>query len=702
MPSLTRLLLPALLAGAMAGCGGGDDPRPGRPGPYAGAPVERDGLRLPARVQGDGVALALGGGFERRFWPGVNLGATLPGHHPGELAPTRRDYDRWLDGMSALGVRAVRVYTIQRPAFYEALAAHNRRHAAAPLYFIQGVWIPEQELVAAGDAYASAVTDGFDRELADAVAVVHGDARLPERPGHAGGRYGADVARWLLAWSPGVEWDPHAVQRTDRRHAGMAPFSGRYVTATRGATPMESWLAARLDHLATLEARRGWSRPLTFTNWLTTDPLEHPSEPTEKEDLVSVDAMHLRATGAWPGGFFASYHAYPYYPDFLRLEPGYRDARSAYAAYLRDLRAHHRGQAVMITEFGVPSGLGAAHRGPQGRDQDDHSEQEAAAMNAAMLGEIRAAGLAGGVLFEWTDEWFKRTWNTVDLALPGERRPLWHNVLTNEAQFGVVAVAPGKRPAATVDGRPGEWDRARVLHGGPRELRAMHDAAYLYLLVRRGDPGARLQIGLDVRPGANAGLPGRPGVAPAADVALTVGPGRRATLERAAWTDPTSILYGLVRDYVPVRREQLRRDSGAWVRPRLLLNRPLTVPGTGERRPVETIDLGRLRWGTADPRARDYDARVLAAGDGRTVELRIPWMLLGFADPSSKLVHDVRQDGTIGTRRAGPIRAWVAPAGAPAVAAGSYDWRGWDRVAWHERRKAGWTALRRAFAAAQR
>ena len=79
--------------------------------------------------------------------------------------------------------------------------------------------------------------------------------------------------------------------------------------------------------LATLEARRGWSRPITFTNWLTVDPLEHPLEPLELEDRVSVDAMHLRATAAWPGGFFASYHAYPYYPDFLRFEYAGRAAR---------------------------------------------------------------------------------------------------------------------------------------------------------------------------------------------------------------------------------------------------------------------------------------------------------------------------------------------------------------------------------------
>ena len=87
---------------------------------------------------------------------------------------------------------------------------------------------------------------------------------------------------------------------------------------------MESWIASMLDYTAALDAERGWSRPLTFTNWLTLDPLDHPYEPLPEEDLVSVDATHIAATDAWPGGFFASYHAYPYYPDFMRLTPEYQ------------------------------------------------------------------------------------------------------------------------------------------------------------------------------------------------------------------------------------------------------------------------------------------------------------------------------------------------------------------------------------------
>ena len=602
---------------------------------YAGKPIRQGGVTLPARVSGDDVQLAINGRFATRFWPGVNLGVTVPGHAPGELAPTRKDYDRWLDGMRELGVKVVRVYTILRPQFYEALAAHNRRHPKTPLYFIQGVWIPEEEFLRTKNAYA--VTAEFDREISSAVDVVHGDATLRPRRGHASGRYRTDVSRWLLAWSPGVEWDPEAVANTDTVNAGAPHHQGRYVQSVPGATPMESWIAGRLDQLATLEARRGWSRPLTFTNWLTVDPLEHPLEPLELEDRVSVDAMHLRATAAWPGGFFASYHAYPYYPDFLRLE--YNQDPSPYAAYLRQLRQHHAGQALMVTEFGVPSGLGAAHRGPLGRDQGDHDEREAARIDAAMLREIEQTGYTGALLFEWTDEWFKRTWNTQDIAQPVDRRPLWHNVLTNETQFGVIAVEPGKRDVVTLDGRTGEWGNARI----------KHDAAYLYLRAR--SPST---IEIDVRP------------TPGPDLRVIVGPGKRARFEQPSATDPIPSVFGTGQRTEP------------WVSPRLILSRPLTLP-TGQELDPEFLDLGTLRWGGSD-------VRRLAAGSGGKVELRIPWLLLGFADPSSRTIYTPQPTGVKLARVAGIT-----------VDGRRYTWPTWNRVDWHERRKQGWPILRSAF-----
>ena len=662
---------------------------------WAGRPASVGGLTAPAVTGAQRLELSTARGFQARFWPGVNLGATVPGRHPGELAATRRDYDRWLRGMGALGVRVIRVYTIQNPVFYDALAAYNRAHRKAPLRFIQGVWIPEESLAASGDLYAPAVIAGFERELADAVAVVHGDATIPARPGLASGRYRSDVSRWLLAWSPGVEWDPVVVRTTDRAHAGLAPYAGRYFTASAAATPTESWITARLDHLAGLEAARGWTRPVTFTNWLTLDPLAHPSDP--EEDFASVDAMHVSATDAWPGGFFASYHAYPYYPDWMSWQPAYAASANPYAAYLRELRAHHAGQVVMITEFGVPTGIGNAHPGLQGWDQGDHSETQAGAIDAAMLRAIQAEGFAGGVVFEWIDEWFKRSWNTTDYEQPGERRALWRNVLTNEEQFGLVAAEAGKPSGPVLDGRDRDWhNRGRVLlrgAGGLRELRATHDEAYLHLLLERRSPKGAIQLGFDLRPGGNHGLPGRPGVAPGAEVAVTLTPGRNGRIAHAAWVDPVSVRNRL---HTSLAEADIAPGSGVWVSPRLVVQRASQHPDTHEPRPFRTIDVGLLRRGNA-PRAGGGDDRVLVADRGTTVELRIPWALLTFADPSSHRLWQVVEGGDPSTRKSAGIGISVAPAGKPAAAARRYTWAGWNRVRWHERRKAGWPTVRRAM-----
>src|SRR4051812_42393277 len=118
-------------------------------------------LMLPARVQGRAIEAATANGYASMFWPGVNLGPTTPGHSPGEVAATREEYDRWLRDMGDLGVRVVRIYTILRPSFYEALDAYNDEHADAPIMLIQGVWIPEEEFYETENAYSKPVTDGF-------------------------------------------------------------------------------------------------------------------------------------------------------------------------------------------------------------------------------------------------------------------------------------------------------------------------------------------------------------------------------------------------------------------------------------------------------------------------------------------------------------------------------------------------------------
>ena len=212
------------------GCGSTAAPSTSTEGSWAPRPDTRLGLSRLAFTDGDKLYLQTAGG-RRSFIAGVNLGSTIPGTLPGQLATRASDYRRWLPQMAALGLRAIRVYTILRPCFYTELAAYNRAHQDAPLYLVQGVWIPEEQFLTGRDLYAPAVRLGFLREIDDAVKAVHGELRRSPRRGTASGTWTADVSPWLYAYSLGVEWDPVATKASDEKNAGAAPYRGRYFSS---------------------------------------------------------------------------------------------------------------------------------------------------------------------------------------------------------------------------------------------------------------------------------------------------------------------------------------------------------------------------------------------------------------------------------------------------------------------------------------
>jgi hypothetical protein len=461
--------------------------------------ANNDGVKQVSSVVDGRLTIYEGESWQPRFWNGIDLGATLPGYAPGDLAPTKEDYLRWFPQMEEMNVDVLRVYTILPPHFYEALEEFNSTRAD-PLWLIQGVWSPEEELTGEDelgrDAYTPEITEKFENEISDAVHVVHGDANLPETFGHASGEFETDVSRYMLGWMVGTEWYPYAVKVTDEANRDTPLYYGEYFRATKEATPFESWLAQMLDALAKKEMEYGWQHPVALTNWPTTDPLSHPNEPNGQEDLVSVDPMHLTPTSAWSAGYYASYHIYPAYPDFLRYEERYQTYRDAkgeinpYAGYLNEMRAHHEGVPLVISEFGVPSSRAMARRGPLERTQGFYTEEEQGEVDADLLESIRSEGYDGGILFAWQDEWFKTTWNTTDLETPSKRRIKWRNRLTPEENFGVIAAEPGESVEEMIllDGKTEDWERREAESSREYpdfDLSVTHDEANLYILARK-------------------------------------------------------------------------------------------------------------------------------------------------------------------------------------------------------------------------
>ena len=472
-------------------------------------------------------------------------------------------------------------------------------------------------------------------------------------------------------------------------------------TARTGrARPNGGWPSV-LDHLAGLEAASGRSVPIAFVNWPSTDPLSHPDEPLEREDLVSIDANHVAPTSDWPGGTFASYHAYPYYPDFQRHEeglqvPGTDGQPDPYRGYLRALRDHHAeaGVPVLISEFGVPSAFGAAHVGPRGRDQGGHSEREAMAIDAEMMRIIHDEGLAGGFLFAFADEWFKFTWNTVELIIPADRRPLWHDQLTNEQHFGLVATDTGLADRLRLGDPYADWiaDTRTIYESRDdiREIRVAHDEAFLYLRVLfDGTVPDAVTLGFDVLPGRGAGgLPGSVGTQPGAEIAVELSDGGAAGRVLIwAGADPTTVLYGVDHGPSPVAETDLADGSGVWVPRTLIVNRPLTVPTTGQHFDAELFDVSELIVASTDPAATGFDARPICGRRATTSPCGCPGDSSDSPTPRPCRRSASAAGGSIETVTTPGIELTLAGPGDPVTV--DITWEPWQTVTWTERLKDG-------------
>ena len=644
----------------------------------AGAPSPL-GTRSPSRyvrASGDRFEVVSGPTARPLFIRGVNLGAAPPGHFPGEFAITKADYRRWLRFARALHANAVRVYALHPPEFYQALKEENDAHPGDPIWLFQEVWT---ELPDGNDFWDPAFMGGFESEIRTAVDAIHGNAVLTPRPGHAAGRYTADVSPYLAGWLLGREWEPYAVRVTQQRHPAVKSFRGTFFAVDSG-TAMECWLGRELDRAASYEARRyGLARAVSFVNWPTLDVMRHPTEyerggqPAEHdEDAFSVDPGRIRpletaSLSAKTLGYFANYHVYPYYPDFMNLDPGYsafRDKHGAcnYAGYLTDLKAHTRGLPLLIGEFGVPTSRGIAHQQPQGIDHGGMSEEEQGKDDARLLEDIQETGCAGGLLFALYDEWFKVNWLVARNEQPRERDPLWHNLLDPEENYGLLGFDPPS--AIHVDGDVEDWARIAPYASAPagamlRGLYVTSDQNRFYLRIDLA-PGTAPTVGvaLDVLDPARGDrrLP-RPLNATwsrGAEFVLLVDPGAAKAelfIDRAMnYSRWSRILVNgnPEPDEAPLR--PVANEDGRYI-PLIIETNRERVSRSGVVYPARHLDWGRLEpgreparaaaWPGADPGyAYDPHAEWTFSESRRTIEIAIPWGLLNVGDPSSRSVLD--------------------------------------------------------------
>lgn len=679
------------------------------------------------RTQGDRIQLLTEKGWEDIRLQGVDLGSGEPGEWSTDHDIDKETYLRWLAQIQAMGANVIRVYSVQAPAFYAALAEHNGE-SETPLYLLQGIWVNDY----AQNSHIDALDSDFCGELLEdcyaAVDVLHGKRFvLTNDAGSAAGLFLRDVSRWVLGYVIGGEWTDVTVAYTDEKYPDIEGYEGAFLYTAPEATAFETMLAQVGDALLSYEADRyGEQRLITFANTRTTDPFDYPQEVTEFfRKCAAIDVEHILTTDALQTGLFASYSVYSYDLDYLAVMTpeewqgltaaavdfsgcdGVDGTLDTYLAYLKLLNAHHT-VPVVVMEFGAASGRGIAQYNEATGTHEGHlSEAEQGKAIVGCWEDIVASGCAGGCVFSWQDEWHKRSWNTM-FAVDNSRTPYWSDAQSSDQHFGLLAFDPGEENICTVDGDGAEWDEedvvARYADGSAVSMR--YDERYLYFLIEKpgyvyGQETLYLPIDTTQKTGSYS--------------ALGLQFDRAVDFLIRIHTDSDSALLVQERYHdIHANFEQEITGKDAYIDPPAkngtrFETAQMAVKDAGSQfwnqpATLDAFETGKLRRGNADPASPLYDSLAdFAVGEG-VVELRLPWALLNFADPSRMRIHDDYYDGNYGVAFISLRELYVGLGTVgETIELARFPLKGWGNdVTWHERLKPAYTALQTCWTGGER
>ncbi|ODA43319.1 hypothetical protein THER_1961 [Thermodesulfovibrio sp. N1] len=614
------------------------------------------------KAEGDYIYIKTQKNWEKFLIKGINLGLSLPGYFPGEYPIKMETYLKWFKLIHEMGMNTIRVYALQSPDFYQALYEFNQN--APKLFLLQGIWYEPKN--------ADTIDDGnfllkIRSHLKEVVDAIHGNTTMLERPGLPAGRYLWDVSPFLLGYLFGREPEACLVKDYNERHGRkVQDFFGKYLYIERG-NPFEVWNTKILDYLLTYSYEAYRHLPLvSVVNWITLDPLEHPTETNiedeelyftgrkpdikrcnENEDMEVLDTYKIKSTF---NCFFSSYHIYPYYPDFMNYE--FLDEKRPYLAYLRRLKEHHKGQPLVVAEFGIPTSRASAHWHSQGWTHGGKNEIEQANILLQMIDDIKKAQYAGYVIFSWTDEWFKVNWLFMKYYMPRDRKPLWFNLQDPEENYGLFEVYPGyPKKIVSLEGNLEEWEEAFIAHektkpikraGEIKSVRLTHDEGFLYILIEALEEvdfkRVNFLVGIDTGHQEYGEFSFPLGIDLRSPVGLKF-------LVHFAGKDISRLLIAssynkMLSDgkFFSQKKEVFPQKSfeGKW---------SLIVAKNNMRRITKDFkkffgpkffNLSCLRFGSLNPENPDFDTLADFYVKDNLIEIRLPWELLNFSDPSSR------------------------------------------------------------------
>ena len=260
--------------------------------------------------------------------------------------------------------------------------------------------------------------------------------------------------------------------------------------------------------------------------------------------------------------------------------------------------------------------------------------------------DIKKAGCAGSIIFSWQDEWFKRTWNTmanVDLT----KTAYWSDFQTNEQFFGLMSFDPGEEESVCyTDGDTEEWSGDDLLsENGDYTLSMKYDEKFIYFRIHKENldfENEKIYIPLDITPKSGSYYAEGEDVKfdRQADFLVVLDGKENSRVLVQQRYDVFRVVYSEAYGEDNPYFEVPDKDTPVFDKIYMALQIGNVNAADEEDRMSEKFETGRLTYGNGNPYDRDYHSVSDFIADGDDIEIRLPWDLLNFSNPSQMQVHD--------------------------------------------------------------
>ena len=605
--------------------------------------------------------------FDKLTVKGVNVGSFFPNHYITDYSVNYDTYYKWLEQISAMGANVVRINTVYNDDFYNAFYDYNKKHDNK-LYLLQGIQLDSYALNARFDAFNKKFYGELIKQAEDAVDVVHGRKKLTMSK-FGKGTYKKNISSYVLGYIVGSEWVDDTIAYTDEAKKDQAGFEGDYIKTTKDATAFETMLSKVMDHLVGYETRKyRMQHTISFINTPETDPVtpqpkilgsEISTQQAEDRDdaitsetltpdtlqysyhkIVDLSMEHIASKDGYKG-LFASYNVSPYYPDYLAYEK--QEYEDTYYSYLEKLNNYHN-MPVMITEFAYSTSRGVStDSGNNYGEFGGMTEEEQGNALIKTYETILKSGSVGGIISSWTDQWDKRSWNTIEkVNLPEAIR--WGDVQTSNQGVGILSFDPGKNKSVCyVDGDDKEWNsKDKIYDDDSYSLSMKQDEKYLYFMIKnKKKTSSPIYIPIDITPKSGSKKSDIDDLTFDRDVDFLVTlNGDKGNIYVQEYYNVLEAIDGYELNDRNAYIHIPDKDSNKFQDINLLIAAFGTSKFSMYYKRSVTYPTGILKYGNANPKADNYNSLADFYSSSDVIEMRLPWQILNFSSPSELKIHD--------------------------------------------------------------